>query len=119
MKKIKNNDGSTMVEVLVSFTVLMILMAGLTGIIKVSSDLIMQAKDMQDNQSAFVEEFYKEDFGSLQKDVLEECPDIKLQPANKTGTVISGENIILDHANLKKVSEADTGSAYIIYTFEE
>lgn len=64
IKTIKlNNAGSTMIEVLVGFVLLMILMASIVGIIDLSSDLRMKAKDILDEQSAFQSELYKKNYG--------------------------------------------------------
>lgn len=54
-----NNSGSTMVEVLIGFVLLMILMASIVGIINLSSDLQMEAKDILDVQEQFQKEIYK------------------------------------------------------------
>lgn len=48
----RNNKGSTLVEVLVAFTVMMILMAGFVKIINLSSKLFLSAKEIELEENA-------------------------------------------------------------------
>ena len=58
-KIIKNNSGTTMMEVLVSFVVLMIVMAALYGMVRISSNLRMRAVDTANIREEFNSEIYK------------------------------------------------------------
>jgi hypothetical protein len=108
-KKRLNNIGSTMVEVLVGFSILMILIAGLTGIINLSSNMIFATKDTLAEQDDFLEQFYQADHGSLSTTGI---PDsISLQETDSTGENIKagGVKIHLDHAKASKVVDSDSG----------
>ena len=59
-RRIMNNSGSTMVETLVSFAVLVIVFAALFGMIRFSSNLRMRAVDTADVSSSFNGEVYKQ-----------------------------------------------------------
>ena len=60
-KSIKNsgNTGSTMIETLVSFTVLFVVLAALYGIVAFSSELYMRSVDISRLQQRFYREIYK------------------------------------------------------------
>ena len=55
----KDNKGSTMVETIVSFVILMIVFAALTGMVKFSSNLKMRAVDTANVENSFIDELYK------------------------------------------------------------
>ncbi|MCR4609752.1 MAG: hypothetical protein K5750_08690 [Eubacterium sp.] len=55
----ENNRGSTMVETLVSFTVLFIVLAALYGIVSFSSELYMRSVDTSRLYQKFYREIYK------------------------------------------------------------
>jgi hypothetical protein len=99
-----------MVEVLVGFTILMILMAGLTAIIHVSSEMLFNTKDMLQEQTDYVKEFYKENHGSLSIS-KHDSVTISLVETDSTGeTELSGgTRLELDHGMLEKVSDTDSG----------
>ena len=59
IKLYNNNDGSTMVETLISFVVLVIVFAALFGMIRFSSNLRMRAIDTADVRESFSDEIYK------------------------------------------------------------
>ena len=58
-KLIKNNSGSTMVETLVAFLVIMIVLAALYGMVRFSTNLRMRAVDTADVRNLFGQEIYK------------------------------------------------------------
>ena len=58
-KKTANNRGNTMVETLVAFVVLMIVIAALYGMVRISTNLRMRAADSADIQTSFYSEIYK------------------------------------------------------------
>lgn len=66
----KTDRGSTMVEVLIGFTLLMILVAGFTKIIQISREFIMVSKDRVYEAELLEEKVYKgEDAASVKTDI--------------------------------------------------
>lgn len=63
MKLSKNNSGTTMVELLVGFTLLMIIMTSIFKIIKVSTNMMYESADIKNDLSAFEAEYYKKNYG--------------------------------------------------------
>lgn len=61
-KRIMNNDGSTMLETIVAFTVLMIVLGLLYKMVVFSSDLRMKASDTANVRSSFNEQLYKKEY---------------------------------------------------------
>ena len=59
LNKLNNNDGSTMIETVVSFVILMIVFAALYGMVRFSSNLRMRAVDTANLHSQFYSEIYK------------------------------------------------------------
>lgn len=103
----KNNRGTTMVEVLVGFTLLMILLSSLSHIIKVSSELFFSAKDMLVRESTFNENIAKKDA------VFTEIEDVELTftiDESKTDELNTAEtiNIILEDAACKSYIDKNT-----------
>ncbi len=60
----KKNAGSTMIETLVSFTVLFAVLASLYAIVTFSSELYMRSVDISRLQQRFYREMYKKDSAS-------------------------------------------------------
>jgi Na+-transporting NADH:ubiquinone oxidoreductase subunit NqrF len=116
MNKKANNTGSTMVEVLVGFTLLMIMMAGLTRLIKLSSEMVFNTKDMMNDQLSFEEELYKEDYGTLTRSTLS-SDGIVLKETDSSGNgKAGGINIALTDAGVEKLSDDESElSLYRIY----
>jgi Tfp pilus assembly protein PilE len=108
-RKRKKNKGSTMVEVLVGFTILMILMAGLTRIIEVSSNMVFSTQDILKEQDAFLEQFYQTGHGSLNKSGI--AFDITMVETDSTGEnpKAGGVQLRLDHAQAEKVTDSSSG----------
>lgn len=66
-----NNNGSTMVEVLIAFTVLAIVLASLLGVVKLSGQFLAKSERMVAKQEEFVSLYYKKDTtGTKVDDVL-------------------------------------------------
>jgi Tfp pilus assembly protein PilV len=57
----RKNSGSTMVEVLIGFTLLMIIFAGFTKLIKLSDSFVKTSKDMQYETEFLEEKMYGEE----------------------------------------------------------
>ena len=58
------NEGSTMIETVVSFVVLVMVLAGLYGVVLFSSNLYMKSVDTSRLQQRFYRELYKKDLTS-------------------------------------------------------
>jgi hypothetical protein len=110
MRRKRKNSGSSMVEVLVGFTILMILMAGLTAIIHVSSEMLFSTHDMLQTQSSYLQQFYKNEHGALSK-TSTDAADITLIETDSEGESkkSGGTEFELDHARLEKVSDSESG----------
>ncbi|MBR0146026.1 MAG: prepilin-type N-terminal cleavage/methylation domain-containing protein [Eubacterium sp.] len=54
-----NNSGSTMIETIVSFVIILIVLAALYGMVRFSSNLRMRATDTADIRNSFGNEIYK------------------------------------------------------------
>ena len=59
LNSLMNNKGSTMIETIVSFVVLIIVFAALYGMVRFSSNLRMRAVDTANVHSEFYSEIYK------------------------------------------------------------
>ena len=62
--KIMNDEGTTMVETLVSFVVLALVLAALYGMVKISSELRMKAVDTANLNNSFNSVIYKNSIGT-------------------------------------------------------
>ena len=61
-KIIQSNSGSTMVEVLVGFTILvMVLVECMVHLVGVSGEMVRKSRDMQQCQAVMTQEMYKKD----------------------------------------------------------
>lgn len=111
-----NNAGSTMVEVLVGFTLLMILMVGLTRLIKISSEMVFNTKDMINAQDSFAEEYYKGDHGTLTKSTVSSDSLILKETDSSGNDKADGVTITLLNAKIEKFSDDESElSLYQIY----
>lgn len=63
ISKVRDNRGSTMVEVLIAITLLLIVLSSLTHLIKFSSTMLMEAKDMTEDNQTLSSNMYKKDVG--------------------------------------------------------
>jgi 3-methyladenine DNA glycosylase Mpg len=59
-KAYRKNRGSTMVEVLIGFTLLIILVAGFTKVIEISNTFIIKSKDLAYETELLEEKLYKD-----------------------------------------------------------
>jgi competence protein ComGF len=116
LNKEPKSEGSTMVEVLVGFSILMILLAGLTGVIHVSSTMLFDTRDMLEERKLFQEQFYRTEHGELNKT---EIPAVRfsLKETDSTGknAKTDGAEILLNHARAEKVSDENGLTVYQIY----
>lgn len=111
----KKNKGSTMVEVLAGFVILMILMASAIGIIKLSANMVFNTKDIENEQLAFEQHIYSNNSdGKLE--VTEMTDDLSLVETDYQGTPMgNGIEVPLEGAVVKRYDDPVTGlSAYNI-----
>jgi Tfp pilus assembly protein PilE len=106
----KKNRGSTLVEVMVGFAILMILAVGITRVINVSSEILEDSRDMLREQNAFIQQFYKKNYGTLTTSEIKPF-QVTLQETDSTGenAKTGGASIALDHARTDKISDDDSG----------
>jgi hypothetical protein len=94
----------------VGFSILMILMAGVTHIIQMSSEMLFNTKDMEQEQNSFLEQFYRTNHGTLSTTKLSSVT-VYLEETDATGEnkLTGGAKLTLDHAVPEKVSDTTTG----------
>lgn len=117
MDKKRKNVGSTMVEVLVGFALLMILMAGLSHLINMSSEMVFNTKDTMNEQKSFLEEFYKDNHGSLSESEIT-SDGLRLIETDSSGNSdkTDGVTVALENTGIRKISDDESGlSVYQIY----
>jgi hypothetical protein len=117
MNKKEKNTGSTMVEVLVGFTLLMILMVGMTKLVNLSSEMVFKTRDTMNKQSTLTEEFYKTDHGNLSSSIVI-SDGLIMKETDSSGKDIEadGASIKLGDAKMKIFSDEESGlSIYQIY----
>jgi len=109
-KKLKmNNSGSTMVEVLVGFTILVIILVEcMVHIVGVSSKMIEQSKDVDTDLRTINEQMYRKDadYQELTGVSFGLVLDDEKTAASNTATAVT---LLLPHAELYKLEseEAD------------
>jgi hypothetical protein len=116
-EKKRKNTGSTMVEVLVGFTLLMILMVGMTRLVNISSEMVFKTRDMMNKQSALTEEFYKSDHGNLSRSTVL-YDGLILEETDSSGKNIKadGVSVTLPDERIEKLTDDESGlSVYQIY----
>jgi Tfp pilus assembly protein PilE len=113
----RKNRGSTLVEVMVGFAILMILAAGVTRLIHLSSEMLADSKDMLQGQNSFTQQLYKNNHGSLTTSEIKPFTVI-LQETDSTGEnkKSGGASITLDHAKTEKISDEE--SEMTVYQFQ-
>lgn len=99
-----NNDGSTMTEVLVAFTMLMVLFAALTGIIKLSSNMLFQSRDLLSAQTQLESELYKKNYGNLMSTDVLTKGNLSLQETDRDGN-LKGNELKMEHAKLQSLEQ--------------
>lgn len=103
---IKNNKGMTMVEVIMGFTILMLIMGMLSGIISFSKNMYFEAVDFQRNQDAIETVLYKKDLSSQAATrELTSGNGFRITPAE--GMPNAGHNLNMDKMNVYRVSGKD------------
>lgn len=105
----KKNRGSTMAEVLVGFTLLAILMAGVSRIVSVSVNLFMETKEIQNQQVEFQENYFKKNPDSIEQKTIIPAGKLSLVQTNEDGEIISGGSIIgIPQLQVDKLTDSKT-----------
>lgn len=106
-----NNVGSTMVEVLVAFTVLALVLASLLGIVKLSGTFLAKSEQMVHKQEEFNRLYYK-------KDVMGE----EMETVSFTLQIEEETSIPLDHLKIERYNSVDNlgmeDFQYTVYKFK-
>lgn len=97
-----NDKGTTMVELMVGFTLLLLLLGILTGIVRVSSNLIMNATDGMKQRQQFQQELFQT--SSSGYDTTAIAVTFRLQEEGGTGDTIS-----LNRAGLSLLEDKQSG----------
>ena len=99
---LNDNSGSTMVETLVAFVILLVVLAALYGMVRFSTNLRMRAVDSADVRNSFCKEIYKS-AGVIKTDV--KCTNYvgKFSKTDGTGTTMF---------TLKPSSKTDNSNFY-------
>lgn len=122
LQKIKNlgNQGSTMVEVLVGFTILVIIIAEcMVHITGVSSEMIMKSQDLEKARLTMLSDMYKADaefetLGHLDLDGKSDITftiSVNMEKTDTKNRAVA-TNFSLDHANLTRY-EAESTDMYV------
>lgn len=106
----KNNKGSTMVEVLVGFSLLVILMAGVSRVIDVSVNMFMYSKTIQNEQLAFQEKYFKTVPEGLVLEKIVSAGNVYLVETDMDGEIKSGgSTVFMPEMELWMVSDEESG----------
>lgn len=116
----KPNRGSTMVEVMVGFTLLTIMLVSLEHIVDVAGNMFYNTVDRLREQNVFQEEYYKKNHGSMQ---VQEVSGVTFSlrqtdasgnvlPTEGTGTVV----LPLKQATLYTITSTTAGEDTADYT---
>lgn len=112
----KKNRGSTMAEVLVGFTLLAILMAGVSRMVSVSVNLFMETKDIQNQQVEFQENYFKKNQDGIEKKTIIPAGKLSLVQTNEDGEIISGGSVIgIPQIQVDKLTDLE--STIFVYRF--
>lgn len=112
-----NNEGSTMIEVLIAFLLVSIILGALYQVVKFSSNMYMKSVDMKRQIQAFETEMYKKPIDSTKLDVTESGTSLTLTldrsiGAGKTGrgNVITAGNMALGTVNITMYEQLEDGA---------
>ncbi len=112
-----NNEGSTMIEVLIAFLLVSIILGALYQVVKFSSNMYMKSVDMKRQIQAFETEMYKKPIDSTKLDVTESGASLTLtldrsRGAGKTGrgNVITAGNMALGTVNITMYEQLEDGT---------
>jgi 3-methyladenine DNA glycosylase Mpg len=107
-KAYRKNRGSTMVEVLIGFTLLIILVAGFTKVIEISNTFIIKSKDLAYETELLEEKLYKD------ADVYNVSTGISLVEKEDYDGTGEAESLALNGVVLKTyVINGNNGAVYI------
>lgn len=107
-----NRKGSTFVELIVGFVVLVLLIGTFTKVVTQSSKLLKRSQEIRENTESMLSSFYK------QKHDAAETPKVAVTINEKGETlqlIYDGEKIKLENQKIRVV----TGNEITIYEFKE
>ena len=119
MKKRKlGKDGTTMVEVLVAFIVVMIMLLSFTKIVMVASNMLIRSQDAINRQERFNAAYYRLDNADQFRNVSEGI-SFSLIRTDVEGNSLSAGGLELGKTVLKKFTDAETGMSCYRFDHEE
>lgn len=130
-KKIKEKSGTTIVELLVSFLIILLCMASWGKTVTLSIQLVSKAMEIQNKRILFEEMFYKnESTGSIDEEnycmqKTESGVNYQLVQTDAQGNVMVGGAVIdarfrLDTYQMQKVDgEGNLTNEFILYKVED
>lgn len=99
---IKSNKGMTMVEVIMGFVVLITFLAGMSGVISFSSNLLMRSIDLKKDLQVIQGELYKKNLNCHMSD-----GGLILSFEVKENNITVSKEINLSHAKVYEVDSND------------
>ena len=120
LKQLKLNKGTTMAEVLVGFAFLMVMMASLSQIIKVSNEMLMKSTDQIRLNQTFEEKMFMQTppTGVMTKiDAAEFKLKLDETKTDMTKNQASPVTVDLTYAGLKKYELEDVENDISVYRF--
>lgn len=111
-----NNKGMTMIEVLMGFTILILFLAGMSGIIAFSNNIVMRSVDLRKDMEVIQGEMYKT---SSIKENITETPTLVDDSGNSIG-LSKAKVVAYDSDKMKEsgLSLSDEGLGIRYYSFE-
>ena len=119
MKKRKlGRDGTTMVEVLVAFIVVMIMLLSFTKIVMVASNMLMRSQDAINRAERFNAAYYNLENADRFRNISEGL-SFSLIRTDADGNSLGAERVELKKTVLLKFKDADTGMSGYRFDHEE
>lgn len=109
-----------MVEVLVGFSLLVILMAGVSRVMDVSVNMFMDSKEIQNEQLAFQEKYLKKVPVGLVSEKIVTAGNVYLVETDMDGEIKGGgSTVFIPEMELWRVSDAESGIRMYRFTHKE
>lgn len=109
---LKNRKGSTFVELIVGFVVLVLLIGTFTKVVTQSSKLLKRSQQIRENTESMLSSYYKQKYGAAETPETE----VKIDESEEDLQLIyDGEKIKLKSQKIRKA----TGNEITIYEFAQ
>ncbi|MCQ2495432.1 MAG: prepilin-type N-terminal cleavage/methylation domain-containing protein [Lachnospiraceae bacterium] len=109
MRIMKNNQGMSLVEVIVGFTLLLIMMVAFYGIIKLSSNMTMYSVDKNNDRNKYEENYYQDYSSNFDEITITETGNVVLTPCNSKGESLTAKRSLkLGNASFVKIFEKES-----------